>query len=533
VDIDDARTVVSAGTANVTERSRHPPRVRADCSRRPRLGASTVGCVSLAFALAGPAAAAPVDPRTTLYDGPDGATCDYFNAGARIPWHHRGGDWRDAAGQQQGDKPMATARIQPTAGRGFVQWDVTDRVRESGANASKAAAFLLAPVKGEPRAETALASREAPEARIRPRLRIDFDDGSPAVFLVPSADTTLDCSTVSSLGARARVAVGETKYAAIAFDVRELADRPIKHATLELVPIRHDGAAVVGVYSLHVPVAENAVATQPVGITSRFHDDKAIADDPDVVFMADFDTLFWRSEWSYVSPGSHAEAVQRDDDGKFEPFRGAALRVTIPKGGNLGLDMGYNFQDKLGMEPEEIYFRYYIRFADDWIPTLDGGKLPGPSGTYGRAGWGGRKANAREGWSLRGLFLRASSAANPLHGRVAIGTYAYHAAGEDFFGDEWDWNLATQLLERNQWYCLEQHVKMNTPGAQDGVLRAWIDDVPAFEKRDLYLRDTPVIKIEKIWMNVYHGGTAKAVKDLDLYIDNVVIARRRIGCLAH
>jgi hypothetical protein len=74
---------------------------------------------------------------------------------------------------------------------------------------------------------------------------------------------------------------------------------------------------------------------------------------------------------------------------------------------------------------------------------------------------------------------------------------------------------------------------MNTPGAQDGVLRAWIDDVPAFEKRDLYLRDTPVIKIEKIWMNVYHGGTAKAVKDLDLYIDNVVIARRRIGCLAH
>jgi len=33
-------------------------------------------------------------------------------------------------------------------------------------------------------------------------------------------------------------------------------------------------------------------------------------------------------------------------------------------------------------------------------------------------------------------------------------------------------------------------------------------------------------------MNVYHGGTTKAAADLHLYIDNVVIARRRIGCLA-
>ena len=71
---------------------------------------------------------------------------------------------------------------------------------------------------------------------------------------------------------------------------------------------------------------------------------------------------------------------------------------------------------------------------------------------------------------------------------------------------------------------------MNTPGAHDGILEAWIDSVPAFDKRDVYLRDTPQIRIEKIWMNVYHGGTVKAAQDLDLYIDNVVIARRPIGC---
>lgn len=42
-------------------------------------------------------------------------------------------------------------------------------------------------------------------------------------------------------------------------------------------------------------------------------------------------------------------------------------------------------------------------------------------------------------------------------------------------------------------------------------------------------RTVPKIKIESMWMNVYHGGTADAPTDLTLYIDNVVVARRYIG----
>jgi hypothetical protein len=43
------------------------------------------------------------------------------------------------------------------------------------------------------------------------------------------------------------------------------------------------------------------------------------------------------------------------------------------------------------------------------------------------------------------------------------------------------------------------------------------------------VRDVPDIRIEKIWMNVYHGGVTPSPADLHLYIDNVVIARRYIG----
>lgn len=502
---------------------------------RATAGILSIGVGVCRLALAGAtlvlvhsAQAAPADPRLRLYDGPDGATCQYFNSGARLPWRHKLGDWRDANGAAQGDTPYAVARIDTSAPGGIVQWDLTELARQWSNGSAPAGALVLGSMKGG--AAIAFASRESPDVRLRPRLRVWLDDGSPAISLSPTADTTFDCSTVSSLGNRATLAVGDVR-SAIAFDADAMAGKPVARATLELAPLRHDGAAIVGVYALDPPVAHPA-APEPSGIATRFPADRGIDGDPDVVFATGFESPFWRSDWSYVSLGSRAEAIGRDDARKFEPLLGSALRVTIARGANLGLDMGYNFLDKLGKEPEEIYFRYYIRFGDDWNPTVDGGKLPGPAGTYGRAGWGGRKANAREGWSLRGFFLRASSAANPLHGRVGVGTYAYHAAGEDFFGDEWDWNLATQVLERNRWYCLEQHLKINSPGARDGLLRAWIDGVRAFDKEDVYLRDTPLIRIEKIWMNVYHGGTTKAAQDLHLYIDNVVIARRRIGCLA-
>jgi hypothetical protein len=70
---------------------------------------------------------------------------------------------------------------------------------------------------------------------------------------------------------------------------------------------------------------------------------------------------------------------------------------------------------------------------------------------------------------------------------------------------------------------------MNTPGQNDGVLRAWIDGRLAYERTDWRWRDVDSLKIERIWMNVYHGGTVPAPQDVHLYIDNVVIARQYIG----
>ena len=70
---------------------------------------------------------------------------------------------------------------------------------------------------------------------------------------------------------------------------------------------------------------------------------------------------------------------------------------------------------------------------------------------------------------------------------------------------------------------------MNTPGKNDGILRAWVDGLPAFEKTDIRMRDTDALKIEAVWLNVYLGGSWTARSDHHLYIDNVVIAKTPIG----
>ena len=244
----------------------------------------------------------------------------------------------------------------------------------------------------------------------------------------------------------------------------------------------------------------------------------------DVVFSCAFESPGWYREWGLTEPPKTADTVAEDPGLKFEPFQGKALRARIDKGGNNGLNLLFPFKKRTGSEPEEIYFRYYLRFADDWLPEEQGGKLPGISGTYGRAGWGGRPVNGRDGWSARGSFGRI------MGGKTPVGFYCYHADMKTKYGDIWVWkNDDLGYLPNNRWYCVEQHLKLNTPGQNDGVMHAWIDGKLAFEKTDVRFRDVSDLKIENIWLNVYQGGTKPAKAEQHLYIDNVVIARNYIG----
>jgi hypothetical protein len=194
----------------------------------------------------------------------------------------------------------------------------------------------------------------------------------------------------------------------------------------------------------------------------------------------------------------------------------------------MGTSFDYRFRERTGQEPDEIYFRYDLKFDEDWKHATSDGKLPGISGTYGRAGWGGRPVNGKDGWSARGLFKTRNGASDS-----SIGFYSYHANMRGKYGEHWSFQ---PRLEHGRWYGVELYCKLNTPGAdgqpgkRDGVLRGLIDGQPAFEKTDIRFRDVPELKIEEIWINVYHGGATPVPReDIHLYLDNVVISRKPIG----
>ena len=88
------------------------------------------------------------------------------------------------------------------------------------------------------------------------------------------------------------------------------------------------------------------------------------------------------------------------------------------------------------------------------------------------------------------------------------------------------------LVVPGRWVCIEQHVRLNTPGKEDGVLRAWVDGQPVFARRKLRLRDTLEVGIENAWFDLYMGGQQAALRDMSINIAQVVVASRYIGTLA-
>ena len=226
--------------------------------------------------------------------------------------------------------------------------------------------------------------------------------------------------------------------------------------------------------------------------------------------------------WDGRSPSSR-NRVKLTDHG----YRDTALRVRIPKGSHYGADFHLHLADAVDEPPEQLNFRYYVKFDEDW-QTTSSGKLPGFSGVYGSSGKGGHPSSSTQpGWSARLMF-------GPNHtkdDRIDLGYYVYHLGQETRYGDGFGWNEAGKL-QAGEWYCLEGELELNTLGVADGALRAWVDGTPAFDLSGLEFRrpNEPEIKIESFWFNVYYGGKAVAPRELGLTIDEVVVDTERVGC---
>ncbi len=241
----------------------------------------------------------------------------------------------------------------------------------------------------------------------------------------------------------------------------------------------------------------------------------------DLLLFEDFELADWQSHWTGFDTPTNLRIVT-------SPVQAGsrALEVLVPTGAHDGASLNFAFSGVGVPDPEELYFRYWVRFNDSWQRNNDGqiGKFPGFDSPYGtQAGHGCNPSNGTNGWSARMMNWDRGS----VH---QIGFYTYHADMTSTCGEAMAW---APMLERNRWYKIEAHVRVNTingtRGNNDGVLEGWVDDTLAFRRTDLRFRDVDRLKIQQIWANLYVGGEWVADRNMAIHFDNMVVARNRIG----
>ena len=465
-------------------------------------------------------------------DDADGVTCRAFDIATLIVWPDGGAPWVDAAGVPGGAKAFDSQLIEPRTAPKLLRWNLTE-LAKAWALGNLPNDGLVMVATGKTPGGAQFHSRESEDIGARPSLRLRYADGA-SELLGAVADASLDCSTHSGLGALPTLDVGAGGKAVLRFDLGRLrkgkaADIQAAELILVRTPITPWATGPLSLFRLEAPWSQT-LPPPPVGLAAAFRRDVGIDKHPAVYFADGFASGKLASGWTPAQL-VRSRIIEADSLKAFQPLDGPALRATIPRDENLGLDLRYEFIAQGKPEPDELYFRYYLRIARDWLKNPDSGKLPGFGGTYGKAGWGGRGWDGQQGWSARGSYVKPVQPGHPAHGRLMLASYVYHSQSAGDYGDIWAWpgSSGAAFIEPDKWVCVEQFVRLNTPGQSDGILRAWVDGRPVFERRGLRLRDRAHIRVESVWMDVYAGGRAPAVTDMTLYIDRVVVASSYIG----
>jgi hypothetical protein len=177
----------------------------------------------------------------------------------------------------------------------------------------------------------------------------------------------------------------------------------------------------------------------------------------------------------------------------------------------------------------EFYFRWYEKFDSNYIWS--------PNGTKNFEIFSNSVL-----WNTGYGFFNSSFAPNPTVPSIDIVFLGANGPGHDGAGRFFPNTGSGFLFNRNQWYCMEFHVKFNTGITNtDGVLEAWIDNQQRWNFPAVNLENnTPNTVLASFFIPTYWNcngpnqddctGTA-AHPALLRYIDNIIFSTGRIGCL--
>jgi hypothetical protein len=224
---------------------------------------------------------------------------------------------------------------------------------------------------------------------------------------------------------------------------------------------------------------------------------RARGDEGKVLWTGGFESN-WMQQWHVARPkawGLQNLKALADPSGKFV----TVLRATFPKGSasptvtrNTSSPVGGGqFFANLGLNPRDsLHLRFYVRFAGDFN-FVKGGKLPGLFG--GSVGSGGNIPDGTNGFSTRFMWRRNGD------GEVYVYLPSSIQHGTSFGRGKW-------RFQANQWHLIEQEVKLNTPGKDDGRVRVWFEEKLVLDEEKIVFRTVSSLKIEGVFFCTFFGG---------------------------
>ncbi|HEX2492427.1 MAG TPA: hypothetical protein VHK24_01540 [Steroidobacter sp.] len=210
-----------------------------------------------------------------------------------------------------------------------------------------------------------------------------------------------------------------------------------------------------------------------------------------------------------------------------------ALKATyypgVQESGNVKLGIGRSpvaSKIQVSRNFEDLYWRFYLKMDPNWVGNAN--KLTRAT-IFSSSNWA--QAAISHLWEdeMDGNGLGLDPVSGVVGGVVVTTKY------NDFQNMRWlgKINGITQIYapeNLNRWNCIEVHMKLNTPGASDGVSEFWVDSHLEARRADLNWRGTyTAYGINAIMLENYKNGGPTQVQSR--YFDNFVVSTARIGCL--
>lgn len=265
--------------------------------------------------------------------------------------------------------------------------------------------------------------------------------------------------------------------------------------------------------------ASSEAPSAPVIAAATLSSPESLCERSTTILCEDFESDE-RGGWSdYADDGF----VVRPDEG----LRGHAIRQRYALGQVDSGYLGFFFGDhpkgadaRAGEHFDEVFLRWYHRFAPDW-PGEYPPKMARLRSHYVSCDW-------CFAWAEHFWLSESGVANSDPFSRIPS------PAGAAYVDDSrWLGRVASTLdlsMRDGEWVALEMRVRLNTPGQDDGQVTFWADGEVVLDRSGLNFRgayDETGINVAMI--DTYWNGGSPA-EGLDRWYDNVVIATERVGC---